>query len=49
MLTNEQKLMLIDHILADAWEWCIGNEKPKGFYEGILAAIGAVLALGVGD
>ena len=44
-MTDAEKLLLIDHILADAWEYTIAAEAKAGFWEGTLSAIGAVLGM----
>lgn len=41
-MTDAEKLKLIDHMIADAWEFAIAN-KPDGYFEGVLSCIGTVV------
>lgn len=48
-MTDKEKIALIDKIIGESFEWTISEERPSGFYEGILCAISAVLIAGEGD
>lgn len=41
-MTDAEKLVLIDHMIADAWEYITDN-KPDGYFEGILCCIATVI------
>lgn len=44
-MNDAEKLKLIDHIIADAWEYTIGENRKDGYFEGVVIGIAAVLGV----
>lgn len=40
-MTDTEKILLIDHIIADAFEYSISEKDP--FYQGIVSAIASIV------